>query len=209
MARDSEQQSDAKRLEQLWSGEFGNAYLERNSAAGESRGPFWHDILTQFPARRALEVGCNLGGNLGWIAKTLLPGDVFGIDINANAVARLHESLPGVNAITGPARELPFRDRWFDLVFTMGVLIHQPPEMLPLVMSEIVRCSRRFVLCGEYFSETPTEVSYRGQEGALYKRDFGKMYQELFPDLVLRTKGFLSKDQGWDDITFCVFEKLF
>ena len=98
-----------------------------------------------------------------------------------------------MNAIVGPARELPFRDRWFDLVFTMGVLIHQPPQTLPLVMAEIVRCSRRYVLCGEYFAEKLTEVPYRGQTGALFKRDFGGMYEQLFPELELRKTGFLSQ----------------
>jgi hypothetical protein len=55
-------------------------------------------------------------------------------------------------------------------------------------MNEIVRCSRRYVLCGEYFSDQLTEIAYRGQTGALYKRDFGAMYQALFPELQLRTK---------------------
>jgi SAM-dependent methyltransferase len=42
-----------------------------------------------------------------------------------------------------PARELPFRDAWFDLVFTVGLLIHIPEESLPLVMSEVVRTIHR------------------------------------------------------------------
>src|SRR4029450_3836841 len=32
---------DAARLEALWSGEFGDAYTERNAAAGDGRGGFW------------------------------------------------------------------------------------------------------------------------------------------------------------------------
>lgn len=83
--------------------------------------------------------------------------EYLGININLKAFNQLHKALPEVNAIWGPARELPFRDRWFDLVFTMGVLIHQPDSTLPLVMAEIVRCSRRCVLCGEYYAEQPTE----------------------------------------------------
>ena len=104
-------------------------------------------------------------------------------------------------------RESIALDRWFDLVFTMGVLIHQPPETLPMVMAEIVRCSNRFVLCGEYFSPEPTEVAYRGETGALFKRDFGGLYQQMFPELSLRKKGFLSKAEGWDDVTYWAFEK--
>jgi len=207
MAIKDESGLQAKRLEGLWGGEFGNAYTDRNQAAGDNRAPFWQTILREFPARRVLEVGCNLGGNLRWIASHLPSQDVYGVDINLNALQELHRGLPGVNALYGQARELPFRDRWFDMVFTMGVLIHQPPEMLPVVMTEIVRCANRFVLCGEYFSPEPTEVAYRGEPGALFKRDFGSLYQQLFSDLSLRKKGFLSKAEGWDDVTYWMFEK--
>ena len=74
-------------------------------------------------------------------------------------------------------------------------------------MSEIVRCSRRYVLCGEYYADELTEVAYRGHRGALFKRDFGRLYQNLFPELELRADGFLSKADGWDDVTWWLFEK--
>ena len=51
------------------------------------------------------------------------------------------------------------------------------------------------------------EVPYRGQEGALFKRDYGGLFLELFPELELRGQGFLGKDQGWDDVTWWVLEK--
>ena len=199
--------AEATRLEQLWAGDFGDAYVDRNRDAGAPREPFWRELLVDLQPRRVLEVGCNVGANLRWIANHLPPHDVYGIDINDGAVMELHRALPRVNAIVTPARELPFRDAWFDLVFTMGVLIHQPETTLPLVMSEIVRCSRRYVLCGEYFAEEPVEVPYRGQRGALFKRDFGGLYLKLFPELELRARGFLGRDDGWDDVTCWVFEK--
>ena len=200
--------AEAVRLEQLWTDEFGDAYVERNRAAGEVRASFWKTVLTEFPAQRVLEVGCNVGANLRWIASVIPAHQVYGLDINLKALAELHQNLPGINALWGPARELPFRDRWFDLVFTIGVLIHQPESTLPLVMAEIVRCSRRYVLCGEYYAEQTIEVTYRGQSGALFKRNYGRLYQELFPELILRKQGFLGRDEGWDDVTYWVFEKL-
>lgn len=204
---DTPKPNEAQRLESLWKGDFGNAYVERNRTAGDVRGDFWHSLLAKYPVNSALEVGCNLGGNLRWLAEALPPQQVYGVDINLKALGQLHTSLPGVNALFSHARELPFRDRWFDLVFTMGVLIHQPDSTLPLVMAEIIRCSRRYVVCGEYFADQRTEVPYRGHEGALIKRDFGGLYQELFPGLKQLETGFLGQDQGWDDITYWVFEK--
>lgn len=204
----TEREPDTGRLEELWRGDFGDEYVGRNAAAGQGREPFWNELLDEFPVESVLEVGCNRGGNLGHIARKVPPRSVYGIDINETALAELRSEVPGVNALWSPAREIPFRDRWFDLVFTTGVLIHQSPNALPLVMGEVVRCSRRYVLCGEYYAEELTEVPYRGHRGALYKRDFGALYQELFPELELRKRGFLSKqDGGWDDVTYWLFEK--
>jgi spore coat polysaccharide biosynthesis protein SpsF len=202
-----EVRAEAERLEQLWGGDFGDAYVDRNAAVGNVRGPFWSRILGEHPIETVLEVGCNLGGNLSWIAQTLPPNQVYGVDINRKALEQLRTTHPGVNAVWSVGRDLPFRDRWFDLTFTMGVLIHQPESTLPLVMSEVVRCSRRYVLCGEYFAEETTEVPYRGHSGALFKRNYGRLYQELFPELKLVNQGFLGRDEGWDDVTWWLFEK--
>jgi pseudaminic acid biosynthesis-associated methylase len=191
----------------LWEGDFGDAYLDRNSDAGRSRGSFWQTLLTEIHCDRVLEVGCNLGANLTWITTRVPPQQVFGIDINSKALAQLRSKLSGVNAVWGPVRELPFRDRWFDLVFTMGVLMHQPESTLPLVMAEIVRCSRHYILCGEYFAEKTTEVPYRDQKAALFKRNYGLLYSELFPELRLLKQGFLGRNEGWDDVTYWLFEK--
>ncbi|PYN41194.1 MAG: hypothetical protein DMD95_19955 [Candidatus Rokuibacteriota bacterium] len=155
-----------------------------------------------------LEVGCNLGANLRWIASGVAPGPVWGVDVNLHALQRLRRAVPGVRPVAAAALGLPFGDRAFDLVFTVGVLIHQPPAVLPAVMAEIVRCSRRFVLCGEYYADEPTEIPYRGQTGALFKRDFGGLYQKLFPRLALRKQAFQSRAAGWDDVTFWRFEKV-
>jgi hypothetical protein len=127
--------------------------------------------------------------------------------VNERALEVVKSELPGVDARVASARELPFPDAGFDLVFTTGVLIHQSPDELPRVMDEIVRCSRRYVLCGEYRADELEEVPYRGQRGALYKQDYGRLYQDRFPQLRLLEEGFLPKSEGvWDDVTYWVFE---
>ena len=63
----------------------------------------------------------------------------------------------------------------------MGVLIHQPEETLDKVMSEMVRASSRYVFCGEYYDTETVEVPYRGHDGALFRRDYGGLFLELFP----------------------------
>jgi pseudaminic acid biosynthesis-associated methylase len=204
---DKKQFSDAARLETLWGGEFGDHYVNRNINAGTHRGPFWKNLLAKHPVRNVLEVGCNIGANLRWIAEELSPQDVYGVDINIKSLEVLRRDLPQVNALWSPARLLPFRDGWFDMTFTMGVLIHQPENALPLVMSEVVRCSRKYVFCAEYFAETTVEIPYHGHKGALFKRNYSQLYIDLFPELRLCEEGFLSRKDGWDDVTYWLFEK--
>ena len=199
--------SEAKRLEALWAGKFGQDYVERNKAAANGRDAFWKPFLLRHPVSDVLEVGCNIGGNLRWIAEVIPPASVYGIDVNAEAVAALSASIPGIQVQRAVARQLPYPDSRFNLVFTAGVLIHQPEEALPQVMSEIVRCSRRYVLALEYFSPETQEVHYRGQEGALFKRDYGKLYRALDPKLEEVETGRLGKADGWDDVTYWLFKK--
>ena len=197
-----------ERLEQLWAGDFGDEYVERNTDAEVGRRVFWHEQLERLGARSALELGCNVGGNLRWIAERLGTDNVAGIDINQRALDVLRHRMPGVDARRASVLAVPFPDASFDLVFTMGVLIHQAPEHLDTVMREIFRCSSRYVLCGEYYADELTAVPYRGQEGALFKLDFGARYRQLFPELTLIDTGLLSRSEGvWDDVTYWVFEK--
>ena len=109
-------QPEVERLENLWGGEFGNAYLERNREAGGERGPFWAQLLTEFPVGRVLEVGCNRGANLAWIAPHVPPRQIYGIDVNENALAEGRQLASTTNFLWGrgqivrrPARPWPPR----------------------------------------------------------------------------------------------------
>jgi pseudaminic acid biosynthesis-associated methylase len=200
---------EAERLEALWRADFGDAYLERNRAAGGARGPFWRALHARHPFASVLEVGCNAGANLRWLAELVDPAAVYGVDVNARALRELRAALPDVNAVNAAAGRLPFRDRFVDLSFTAAVLIHQPEGALAGAMGEVVRCSRRYVLCGELHADELVEVPYRGQRGVLFKRDWGTLYQRLFPELRLLERWFEPRAEGaWDDVTFWLFERI-
>ena len=208
MVNKSNYNQEVKRLEDLWAGEFGNSYTIRNLKAGKGRENFWNRIFSQLNIERnVLEVGCNVGLNLKWICKNISPQKIYGVDINIKALQHLHRELPGINALWSKAINLPFRREGFDLVFTAGVLIHQPEDSLLLIMDEVVRCPRRYVLCIEYFAEECIEVPYRGQKNALFKRNYGRLYKQNFPMLNLIEQGQLSQDEGWDNVTYWLFKK--
>jgi pseudaminic acid biosynthesis-associated methylase len=196
---------EARRLEALWSGSFGDEYVERNFDDGSGRTPFWSHVLEVISPRTVLEVGCNVGGNLRCLAGLLEPENLTGVDVNEAALAALAADAPEIRTELTPARSLPFEDGSFDLVFTTGVLIHQPPETLPAVIDEIVRCSARYVVCGEYFADALEEVPYRGHSGALFRGDFGALYTER--GLEVLERGFLPRDGVWDDLTYWILAK--
>lgn len=184
-------------MSEVWAGDFGDAYTARNNPSG--RRELWFDLLDKYPAERVLEVGCNIGANLRWI-----DGEVYGLDVNRSALKILKQMMPDVHTVLSPARHIPFRDGWFDLVFTAGVLIHIPRHSLKEVMAEIVRTSRKYVLCIEYFAPTEVEVPYRGLRGALFKRDYGRLYEEM--GLTLVERGELHRP-AWDEVTWWLLTK--
>jgi pseudaminic acid biosynthesis-associated methylase len=197
----------ATSLEQLWAGDFGAAYIDRNRALDDRRAVFWTNLVRDFGIRSVLEIGCGQGANLKPLAGLLDPHDVWGVDVNEDALALARLHAPGVNVVASRARRLPFRDDLADLAFTVGVLIHQPETTLPNVMAEIVRCSARLVLWAEYHAEATEEIPYHGKSGALYRRDYGAIYRELFPELTVLREGFLSPEDGIDRVTWQLLEK--
>jgi pseudaminic acid biosynthesis-associated methylase len=199
--------AEATRLEALWAGEFGEAYIERNRVLDERRAAFWSRLLRAHAIGSVLEVGCGQGGNLRPIAAVVEPRNVWGVDVNDSALSIARQNAPGINAVASVARQLPIRDGLVDLAFTVGVLIHQPDTTLPLVIAELVRCSRAFVLWAEYHAPATEEVPYHGVAGSLYRRDYGAIYHELFPELVVRDEGFLGVEDGFDRLTWQLLQK--
>jgi pseudaminic acid biosynthesis-associated methylase len=199
---------EARRLERLWSGDFGVAYADRNRVLSERRGIFWDRLLDTYPIRSVLEVGCGQGANLRPIARRLRPSDVWGVDLGAVALERTRENAPGVNVVMAQARRIPFRDRFVDLAFTCGVLIHQPEESLGQVMDEVVRCSARYILWIEYYAQQTEEIPYHGETGALFRRDYGRIYAERHPELRVVDGGYGEREIDFDRATWQLLERV-
>jgi pseudaminic acid biosynthesis-associated methylase len=178
--------------EQFWSGSFGSEYTRRNRVSAQKRIPFWTNVLGATQARSVLDVGCNAGWNLQAI-KSIDPTIVAaGIDVNSDAVgeARSNELDARVASIYQAAQLFPAA---FDLVCTSGVLIHIPPESLREAMLNIIAASKRWVLAVEYESSEEEEIVYRGNTERLWKRPFGRLYENLGLETVVE-----SDAQGFD-----------
>lgn len=190
-----------------WVGGFGDSYTERNVVDWQSRLSAFEVMLTDLHLDRILEVGCNRGHNLFLLARLYKGSEVIGIEPNTRAVTIAKESTPSISVIRGDAFSIPFKADYFDLAFTANVLIHISLEDLPKALGEIYRVSRRYILAIEYFDEKETMIHYRGHDDLLWKRNFLKIYGDLFPNLVLVKSGYWEKDCGFDRSHWWLFDK--
>lgn len=192
----------------LWSGAFGDDYIKRNSSAASQAASLRlvADALKGQDVKSVLELGANVGLNLRSI-QHLFPGATLSaVEINEDACDRLRSD--GVNVTQGSLLDFETTQR-YDLVMTSGVLIHIEPERLAEAYRRIYASADRLVLVAEYYSPYPVEVPYRGQSGALWKRDFAGELLDAYPDLHLLSVGFTYHRQnpGNDDVTWFLMEK--
>jgi pseudaminic acid biosynthesis-associated methylase len=190
----------------LWRSDFGRAYTDRNDREKPERIAAWRRILDGIDTVRTLEVGCNVGWNLQYLARIGLT-DLYGIEPQPGAVARARQRGPEFGVLHGTAFDLPFRDGYFDLAFTSGVLIHISPSTVGAALDEIYRVSRRWIIAIEYDAPAEQEIEYRGHAGALWKRDHGALWKARYPSLRLVRRLELGEESGYDDCTCHVFEK--
>jgi spore coat polysaccharide biosynthesis protein SpsF len=197
--------------EGFWAGQFGDDYVKRNQGAALVAGnlALFGKVLERTAAvRSVLEFGANIGMNLAAL-RALLPGVALSaIEINDSAVAELHRQ----GDITVHARSiLEFApDGQHDLVLIKGVLIHMNPDVLPQVYDLLHASSARYICVAEYYNPSPVELSYRGNAGRLFKRDFAGEMLDRFPGLRLLDYGFrYHRDANFpqDDITWFLLEK--
>jgi pseudaminic acid biosynthesis-associated methylase len=193
---------------QAWEGDFGVAYTERNLVDWHVRLPAFQQMLHGLDLQRVLEVGCNRGHNLMVLADLLGQGcDVVGVEPNRYALELARQATTKAGVLHGDIFDLPFKDSFFDMVFTAGVLIHVAPTDLPAALAELHRVSRRYLLVIEYFAHQEEAIRYRDQDGLLWKRDFLRSYLDQFPHLSLVQQGYWGVDSGFDRTHWWLLEK--
>lgn len=182
--------------EQFWKGEFGDAYLKRNQVDWRARIPFWESIMEMTGARSVWEFGCNAGWNLSAIMRACPDAALYGTDINQKALEQA--TAAGIEWVGDKLG----KKAMFELTFTAGVLIHIPPEDLQPTMDDLVQHSHRWVLAVEYDYPVSQEVEYRGHAGKLWKRPYGRLYEDMGLELVRS-----GEARGFDQCTFWLLEK--
>ena len=180
-----------------WKDKFGKEYTNRNALTldelermyennyGLSRTELNNIFIGKLDhSIKILEVGSNIGNQLLLLQKMGFK-NLYGIEINDYAVELSKQRTNNINIIQGSAFDIPFKNEYFDLVFTSGVLIHIAPHDINLVLNEIYRCTKEYIWGFEYYEEKYTEIIYRGNKNLLWKANFSKIYLSLFDDLEL------------------------
>ena len=203
--------SDRTPQEMLWAGEFGNDYITRNrdNALVDSNRALFDKILSRTQGvTSAIEFGSNIGNNLRALRELLPASDLHSVEINATAAAEI-QAWGGATVEVASLLDFEPSRQW-DLSFTKGVLIHLPPESLPGIYDKLVAASSRYVMVCEYYNPSPVEVTYRGHEQALFKRDFAGEILDAHPELQLVDYGFTyhrDPQHPLDDSTWFLMEK--
>jgi pseudaminic acid biosynthesis-associated methylase len=180
-----------------WCGDFGREYTLRSCLSPEEVDTLWKnnygiartELNRLFLANistdaRILEVGCNIGNQL-LLLQQLGYRNLYGVDVQDYALEIARSRTQNMNFVRASSFALPYEDKYFDLVFTSGVLIHVSPKDLPAAMDEICRCAKRYIWGSEYFASTITEINYRGHVQLLWKMDYAREYLTRFNDLEL------------------------
>lgn len=189
--------SNATEQMAIWTGRFGQEYTDRNalsleemeSSYREKYGVSRTELNQQFVGGlersiRVLEVGSNIGNQLLCLQEMGF-SDLWGIELQDYAVELSRSRTEHINIIGGSVFDIPYKDEYFDLVFTSGVLIHIAPTDIGRAMQEIYRCAKQYIWGFEYCADKYTEIPYRGNKNLLWKADFGELYRKQLGDLEL------------------------
>ena len=193
----SEKMDEITAQMEKWAGQFGKEYTDRNALSLEEMEALYKSnygaTRTELNERflkgidrsiRILEVGSNVGNQLLCLQR-MGYSNLYGIELQSYAVELSKSRTKHINIIEGSAFDIPYKDGYFDLVFTSGVLIHISLSDIALAMREIHRCTNKYIWGFEYYADKYTAIPYRGHRDLLWKADFAELYLDQFEDLEL------------------------
>jgi len=213
---------------ELWNGEFGNDYTERNTFTDtdiKNRQGMWRSVLNcvinspsnlrKIYPESYCEIGAGNGQNIVAIHRMYADEQkpkFVAYETNKKAVANLTSAKYNDNM----KLEINNTD-WLnvhvggaiaDLVYTSGVLIHVHPDNLIKFMGRMFNASAKYVVFAEYFSPSQRAVHYRGNGEALWLNDFGSIFLDNFNVRCCGYNFMWKRVTGLDNLTTWIFEKV-
>ena len=169
--------------------EFWNKYTEGNETRyNEEFSKFTRDLATSLRCTSILEIGCGTGIDLRLFPDTF---QIYGIDLNDNALDIAKEKLSIGNFRKGTITDLPYEDSSIDFVFTHQLLNYLDEETLEKGVAEMHRVAGRYIMNCEKFEETEKQIDENHKYCNMYKRWMNykvrivsnvDMHEEIDPD---------------------------
>lgn len=152
-----------------WRGQQGEAYRDRNPVDADGTEVSWQKRFAI--SRRGLlqalfqqvvpigstwlDVGCSGGAQME-VLESIGQVCLSGCDVNLPALSTVSHG-----PVVADARALPYADRSFDGVTTVGTLMHVgPDEYLRTAVQECARVARYYLLFSELWQPVPMNISF-------------------------------------------------
>ena len=183
----------AKNREDYWAGR--TRYHTNNAESSKTRRTWFAEHVLSFNPRSILEVGCNDGANLKFLRANDPKVRLVGVDINKLALTKAKRIVKNATFKHGSLYDLQnmFRGNQFDVVFTMGVLIHIPPDGLRDVCQAMLHIARQHVFHVERHDiESKPVGKYAKTDPYLWGQNFEAAYKgSLFniDDVEFKSRG--------------------
>lgn len=167
--------SEAEQLENHWKNthEYKSAGYENFK---DDRREYLANLILSKKPKKILEIGTFGGYNLRKIHSIDQKIELFGFDINKEALKYAKTHCEAINTIHGSIYEINkyFNNNSFDLVFTAGVLIHIPNKNIQSIIKNLINISNNNIIHAEHHGN----FQKLKMTGMRWKHDFLDLYKE-------------------------------
>ena len=151
----------------IYNKEFWDEYADKNEARyNEEFAKFTRDLAISLRCTSVLEIGCGTGIDLRLFPNTF---EIYGVDLNDNALKIAKEKLSSGNFKKGDIKDLPFEDASIDFVFTHQLCNYLDDATLKKGIAEMNRVCGKYIMNCEKFEETEKIIDEDHKFRNMYK----------------------------------------
>ncbi len=165
-----------------------NEHKELNKQIQENfkRTEWLSDVISSYHPNSVLEIGCGSGRNLYFVKKKNQNCNLFCVEINQSAIELAKKQVGNdLCVLSNSVYSLDKIDsNSIDVVFTSGLLMHIPHDLIKTVVDNIYRISKKVIILYELHGPSHDFDFHR------YPRN----YSELFQDLNFKYEVFSKND---------------
>ena len=141
--------------------------LENENRYNEEFSKFVRDLAMSLRCTSVLEIGCGTGIDLRLFPESF---EIFGADLNDNALEIAKETLPLGDFRKATITKLPFEDSSIDFVFTHKLLNYLDDQTLEKGIPEMYRVAGKYIMNCEKFEDSEKQISDKQKFRNMKKR---------------------------------------